>query len=204
MLTALATLLIAPFVPEGVTEYFPLNPGDEWQYVEEAESMTARTVDRVGEAVEIGGVKAFPVMTFTGEKEIDRAYYRVDEGKVMVVAFNKDKPLLTAYPIIKSPDLGEKWSHQGETYVQGALADLKLEGRVKKVASVEFDGKKVEALEIRLEATVLEEFGTKITFTQVATYGKGIGLIKMVSTSKLPKKTIKSTRRLVAYKPIKT
>ncbi len=204
MVSALFTLLVAPAALEGVADFFPLNPGDEWQYVEEAELMSARSVDRVGEAVEIGGIKVFPVITLTDDKEIDRVFYKVGEGSVSVVAFNKEKPLLAPYPIIKSPDLGEKWKHQGETYIQGALADLKLEGRVKRLSSVEFDGKKVEGLEVRLEATVLEEFGTKITFTQVATYGKGIGLIKMESTSKLPKKTIKSTRRLVAYTPIKT
>ncbi len=204
MVSALLTLLIAPTALEGVADYFPLNPGDEWQYMEEAEHMSARSVDRVGEAVEIGGIKVFPVITLVDDKEIDRVFYKVGEGSVSVVAFNKEKPLLSPYPIIKSPDLGEKWKHQGETYIQGALADLKLDGRVKKLSSVEFDGRKVEGLEVRLEATVLEEFGTKITFTQVATYGKGIGLIKMESTSKLPKKTIKSTRRLVAYTPIKT
>ncbi len=204
MVTALVTFMLASTALEGVGDFFPLNPGDEWQYVEEAERMSARSVDRVGEAVEIGGTKVFPVMTLADNKEIDRVYYLVGEGSVSVFAFDKNKPLLSPYAIIKNPTLGEKWKHQGETYVQGALADLKLDGRVKKLDSVEFDGKKIEGLEVRLVATVLEEFGTKITFTQVATYGKGIGLIKMESTSKLPKKTIKSTRRLVAYKPIKT
>jgi hypothetical protein len=204
MVTALLTLLAGTSPLESVADYFPLNPGDEWQYVEEAELMTARSVDRVGEPIELGGAKVFPVITLADNKEIDRVFYKIGEGSVLVVAFSKDKPLLAPYPIIKSPELGEKWKHQGETYIQGALADLKLDGRVRRLSSVEFDGKKVEGIEVRLEATVLEEFGTKITFTQVATYGKGIGLIKMESTTKLPKKTVKATRRLVAYTPIKT
>lgn len=203
MVCALFAVALAPAF-EGVGDFFPLNPGDEWHYVEEAQSVTAETVDIVGEGVEIGGVKVHPVITYSDKKEIDRAYYKVTEGVVSVVAFVQDKPLLSSYPIIKSPTLGEKWEHQGETYMQGAPADLKLNGRVKKLSSVEFDGKKYEGLEVRLEATILEEFGTKISFTQVATYAKGIGLVKMESTSKLPKKTIKSTRKLVTYKPIKT
>lgn len=201
-----SALLVASFAPAlaGVGDFFPLNTGDEWHYIEEAQSVTAETVDIVGEAVEIGGATVFPVITYSDKKEIDRAYYRVTEGAVSVVAFQKEKPLLAPYPIIKNPTLGDKWEHQGETYMQGAPADLKMDGRVKKLDSVEFDGKKYEGLEVRLEATILEEFGTKITFTQVATYAKGIGLVKMESTSKLPKKTIKSTRKLVSYKPIKT
>jgi hypothetical protein len=203
MVSALLAVSIAP-VFEGIGDFFPLNSGDEWHYVEEAQSITAETVDIVGEAVEIGGVRVLPVITYSDKKEIDRAYYKVTEGVVSVVAFIKEKPLLSPYPIIKSPTLGEKWEHQGETYMQGVPADLKMNGRVKKVSAVEFDGKKYEGLEVRLEATILEEFGTKVSFTQVATYAKGIGLVKMESTSKLPKKTIKSTRKLVTYKPIKT
>ena len=203
MLTALAALVVTAPI-EGIGDYFPLNPGDQWIYSEEAEVMTVRTVDTVGDAVEINGKKVYPMITSSDEKEVDRVYYWVGEGTVQVVAFKKEEPLLSPYAILKSPDLSDKWSHRGETFMQGMPADLKLEGRVKKVSPVEFDGRKVEALEVRLEATILEEFGTKITVTQVATYGKGVGLIKMESTSKLPRKSVKSARRLTSYKPKQT
>jgi hypothetical protein len=72
---------------------------------------------------------------------------------------------------------------------------------VKKSGSEEFKGQKFETIEVRLEATMMESFGTPYKVTQVATYGKGIGLLKMESTTKLPKRTIKMSRRLVEYKP---
>lgn len=204
MLAALAVVVLGPPPAEGIAEYFPLNVGDTWSYTDKNDSITARTVDTVGEPIEIGGLPAFPVISSQDGKEYDRAYYRVSEGTVEVVSFIKDKPLLAPYPVLQSPELGGKWSHTGETYMQGEPADLKLEGSVRRVAAVEFQGKKYEALEVRLEGTILEEFGTKVTFTQVATYGKGVGLIKFESTTRLPKRTVKGSRTLTAYKPAKT
>jgi hypothetical protein len=202
MVTALVALCaLAPV--EGIADYFPLNPGDQWIYTEESDAITAITMDTVGEMVEIEGKQSYPVITSRDDKELDRVYYRVLEGTVEIVAFDKAKPLLAPYAVLKSPDLATKWSYKGETYMQGSPADLKMEGRVKRAGTVEFEGRKLDALQVTLEATILEEFGTKVTVTQVATYGKGVGLIKMESTSKLPKKTVKSVRRLTAYKPIK-
>jgi hypothetical protein len=204
MLTAIAAAILAPAPLEGIGEFFPLNPGDQWTYTEESDVMTTTTTDTVGEPIEMSGKKVFPIVTANDGKEVDRVYYWVGEGVVQVVGFKKDEPIVAPYAVLKSPDLGDRWSFKGETVMQGVPADLKLEGRVKKAGQVEFEGRKVDALEVRLEATILEEFGTKVTTTQVATYGRGIGLLKMESTAKLPRKTVRMVRKLVAYRPIKT
>ena len=149
-------------------------------------------------------IKNFKKASSNDDKEIDRVYYWVGEGTVDILAFDKEKPLLSTYSVLKNPAVSDKWSYKGETYMQGTLADLKMDGRSKKISQIEFEGKKIDAIEVRLEATILEEFGTKITVTQVATYGRGVGLVKMESTSKLPRRTVKSTRKLTAYKPARS
>ncbi|MCH8979361.1 MAG: hypothetical protein IH945_08990, partial [Armatimonadetes bacterium] len=117
--------------------------------------------------------------------------------------FKKNKPLESAYTILRLPEMGERWDYIGETFVGGDLADLQMTGRVKKSGRKEFDGKMIDTLEVRLEATILEEFGTPIKVTQVAIYGRGVGLLSMDMTTKLPKTTEKTKRRLVKYTPKK-
>jgi hypothetical protein len=200
-MTALFVFALAAQTPApGVSEYFPLNPGDSWVYQDSGEGGDAVTTDTVGDPIVIKGIKVFPVVSTTDEKESGRVYYKLGEGEVTIVAFKKDQPLSKPYAIVKTPDMGG-WRYQGETFMLGAPMDLTLDGRVKKAGTVEFDGKKVEAIEVRLEAKLMEEFGTPWTVIQVATYGKGIGLIRMDSTTKLPRRTEKVTRKLIAYKP---
>jgi len=192
--------LVAQTPAPGVSEYFPLNPGDAWVYEDSGAGGDAVTTDTVHDPIEIKGIKVFPVVSTTDEKEAGRVYYRLGEGEVTIVAFKKSEPLSKPYAIVKTPDMGN-WHYQGETFMLGAPMDLILDGKVKNAGTVEFDGKKVEAIEVRLEARIMEEFGTPWTVTQVAIYGKGIGLIRMDSTTKLPRKTLKVTRKLIAYKP---
>jgi hypothetical protein len=201
MTSLIALALLAPTPLEGITDFFPLNVGDSWIYAEESENFELRTIDTVGDPVEReGGLRMIPVVTTRDNKELDRVYYQVGEGQVSVVAFKKDKPLLTPYPILVSPDMKSSWKHKGETFMQGELTDVSMEGHVKK-GSVEWGGKKIDSLEVRLEATLMESFGTPYKVSQVATYGRGVGLIKMESTTKLPKRSLKMTRRLVEYRP---
>ncbi len=198
MVALIAAALLAP---EGISDYFPMNPGDTWVYKEVTDKFEVRTTDKVGDPIEKDGYKLFPVITSRDDKELDRVYYRLGEGEILVAAFKEKETLLAPYPILRSPELGSKWTHKGETFMEGALTDLTLEGSVRKSGSAEFKGQKVDTLEVRLEATVMESFGTPYKVTQVATYGKGIGLLKMESTTKLPKRTVKMTRSLVEYRP---
>lgn len=201
MVGCLLIAILAQKEPDSIGAFFPLNPGDSWVYSEVSEFGTAESTDTVGDPVQIGGETAFPVVTTASGKETGRVYYHLGAGQVTIVAFEEKRPLLTAYPILKSPVLGDSWTYKGETQFMGGLADMQLKGRVKKLGEKEFNGKKLEVLEVTLEQRIMEEFGTPITITQVATYGKGIGLLSMKSTSKLPKRTEKSSLQLVSYKP---
>ena len=194
---------VAPMGWADVSEFFPLNPGDQWVYTEETDRGTARVTDTVGEMVDIDGVECYPVITRRGKRELERVYYHLGEGEVTLVAFNKAEPLGGAYPILQLPEMGGRWDYVGETFVGGDLADLKMTGRVKKSGRKEFGGKKVDTIEVRLDATILEAFGTPIKVTQVAIYGRGIGLLSMDMTTKLPRTTEKTKRRLVKYTPKK-
>ena len=119
----------------------------------------------------------------------------------MIVAFNNKETLISPLPIVRVPNGSSKWSYMGETVMNGAPADVKYEGSVKRIGKRKFDGKSVDAIEVRLVATMLEAFGTKFTVDQVAVYGKGIGLLSMNMETKTPRRKIKMTRRLVSYTP---
>ena len=194
-----ALIALVAFAP-GIADFFPLNPGDSWVYAESTDGFDVRVTDTVGDMVDVEGQKMTPIITSRGEKELDRAYYRVGEGEVLLVAFKEKELLLTPYPILVSPEIKSSWKHRGETVMEGAPTDVSMEGTVKK-GTTDWKGGKIDTLEVRLEATLMESFGTPYKVTQVATYGKGVGLIKMESTTKLPKRTIKVSRKLVEYRP---
>lgn len=215
MLTAivLAAVVAPPLTFEEVSEYFPLNPGDQWVYEDKNDDGSMRVTDTVGEVttikenLRVGGVMSLketvctPVITTRAGSELDRVYYTVSEGEVRVVAFSAKHTLVLPYPIVRIPGESSKWSHIGDTVMEGAPADLSLEGSVKRIGNRKFDGKSVAAIEVRLEATMLAKLGTGFTVTQVAVYGKGIGLLSMNMETKLPRRKIKATRKIVSYTP---
>ena len=201
MIASMILSLSAPLVWADVSEFFPLNPGDQWIYAEENDRAKFRVTDTVGEMVDIEGIDCYPVITTRGKREQDRVYYHMGEGEVVVVAFKQKEPLSSSYTILRLPEMGKTWDYVGETFVAGDLADLKMTGRVKSSGQKEFGGKKIDTIEVRLDATILEAFGTPTKVTQVAIYGRGIGLLSMDMTTKLPKSTEKTKRRLVRYTP---
>lgn len=200
MLSAIALLFASHTGLEGIAEYFPVVPGSSWVYQEESSTLKVQVEETVADPVEINGAQAYPIIVTRQGREIDRAYYQVGASEVNIVAFDEKKPLLSPYPIIKSPDVSERWDHKGETMMLGGLADMKMTGRAKFAGEETFAGEKIKTLEVRVEATILEEFGTPIQSTQVAVYGKGVGLLRMESTTKHKRTTERSSRKLIAYR----
>lgn len=215
MLTTLVLAAIAaqPLTFEEVGEYFPLNTGDSWVYQEEGDDGSMRVTDTVGELtvikerVRIGGkmsikeTEGTPVITTRAGRELSRAYYSISEGEVRVVALMEKAALETPYPIVRLPGRSSKWSHSGDTVMEGAPADVSYEASVKKIRQQPFEDGRIDAIEVRLVATMLEKLGTKFTVIQVAIYGKGVGLLSMKMETILPRRKIKSTRTLISYKP---
>ena len=201
MIASMIIALSAPLVWADVSEFFPLNPGDQWIYMEETGRGKYRVTDIVGDMVDIEGIDCYPVITKRGKREIERVYYHMGEGEVVVVAFKRLEPLSSTYPIVRLPEMGKEWEYVGETFVAGDLADLTMKGKVKFSGRKEFDGEKIDTIEVRLEATILAAFGTPTEVVQVATYGRGVGLLSMDMTTKHPKTTEKSKRQLIRYTP---
>ena len=201
MISSIILAAIAPIGWANVSDFFPLNTGDKWSYTEESDGIKSRVTDTVGEMVDIEGLDCYPVITKRGKRELDRVYYHMGEGQVFIVAFKELEPLGVAYPIIQVPEMGDSWDYVGETVVGGDLADLTMHGRVKRSGRKEYDGKKIDTIEVKLEATILAAFGTPVKVTQVAVYGRGVGLLSMDMTTRLPKTTEKTKRRLIKYTP---
>lgn len=201
MLALLAFSLVYSSPLVGVEDFFPMSVGNRWIYREISGSSQAESTDTVLAAEEVQGVMRTPIITTFSKREVDRAYYAVIQGEVHIVAFVKNNPLTTSYAILKDPTVAKNWKHDGETFMQGAPADMKLSGNVKFGKKEEFDGRLVDTIVVTLDTILLEKSGSPIKSNQVAVYGRGIGLIRSESTFKLKKRTEKATRQLVKYIP---
>ena len=200
MLCAIALLVAGSTPVESMSAYFPVVPGSSWVYQESNGTIEGQVEDKVLDPVEIGGETAYPITVNRQGKELDRAYYQVGASQVAIVAFEKKEPLTSPYPIIMNPDVKSHWEHKGDTMMLGAPADLRMTGSAKYGKEETFAGEKIQTLEVTLKATILEKFGTPIETTQVAVYGKGVGLLRMDATTKRKAGTQHSSRKLIAYR----
>ncbi len=199
MLTLLLSYSLLGEQETDAIEFFPMVAGSSWAYLDVNDGGRFETTDTVLVEEEVSGTHCTPITTSFGGKEVDRAYYAVKGGEIHIVAFDRRNPLTSSYAVLRSLGGDGKWTHDGETFMHGAPADMSLKGRVSKGKDESFDGQAVETLVVTLEMKVLEKFGTPITSVHTAVYGRGIGLLRSESKVKLKKRTEQSSRRLLAY-----
>lgn len=208
MLTSTTIALIAlsqsTASPSVVSEYFPMNPGDEWTYEERSEGRGQTSEDSVGSAVPINGIPAFPISTRLDGRPSGVAYHAFVGDSVMIVAFDIKKPLEPPYPILKC-DANRRgtWEYTGTTSFMGEFANLSLKGSTKPGPTMDVLGTKRETIEVTLDAVVsvpeLPKAGVKNQ--QIAIYAKGIGLVELRETSQVSNRREERTRKLISYKP---
>jgi hypothetical protein len=183
-----------------VADFFPLVPGTTWEYQEVA-GFNARTYkDVVGEPVEVGGKMAYPVISMVDKKEDGRMYYMVEGNTLFLVAYDANKPLGSARPIVKFGPGTTKWEFEGDTMFLSSPAAMKMKCQATLKGKKEIFGKEVEMLEVRFEGQ-LGEAGTSIRSNQVAYYAKGIGLYEMLSDNTIGQSKSKSSLKLLKFVP---
>lgn len=174
--------LIALAAPLDAREFFPLQPGVEWQYEVVEGKQRTMTTDLALSPVKLGSETATPVVTSSGGRELDRRFFVADQQQVRLVAFDANRPLPDPYAVLKVGEGTVEWTYQGATILLGGPASMQMEGTSRRRGTVEFEGRKVDALEVVLEAKIGGDRGTLLESKQVSTYGRGIGLIKMTES----------------------
>jgi hypothetical protein len=191
-------LLVAAVLAPNISEFFPLNPGDTWEYVAEGQGGTIRLTNRVQPAKEVGDVPAaFPVDTIVQGRTTGTTYYMVKDNSVYVVAFDIKKPLFEPRQMLTLEEKTAKWDYQfTEDYLP---VDVKNEATLRGRRKV-LD-REVDVLELKVDAVLGDPKGANERMTQVFLYGRGIGLIEMTEERKVAKNTFKRKMRLAKYTP---
>ena len=193
-LAAAFLFLATPATPDAI-EFFPLVKGNRWVYQDTMNEYT----DEVGVPVTIGGQPATPVTTILSGKPLDTVFYRVEKDSISIVAYKANEPLPAPIPVFQ---LGEKnWTFSGVTKWLGGPAPISIKGSSSLGGRQKVLGKEVEVLVVRLNAKIGGENGASINVNQVATYARGIGLVKMEQENVVNKQKQKSKVELLRFEP---
>ena len=178
-------------------DFFPLTEGRKSTYEEKSVTYSV-TTDVVGKEEEIGHHKGTHVTTFQNEKAISHAYYRIDSDGVYLLAYALENPLPTPMPLFKMGAKKTVWEFGGVTGTKEGAEGMKLKGESELKGQKEVFGQKVDVLEVKITAEV--GFGaSREIVEQQATYAKGIGLVELVSKTRVGKKSAESSLKLVKF-----
>lgn len=193
-MTALVAMAV---LSPNIAEFFPLNPGDTWEYLVEGVGGTIRMTSRVKEEVEVGDSTAFPVETLLQGRVTGTTYYRVKDNSVYVVAFDIKRPLFDARRMLTVDSKTVKWDYQ---FTEDLLpVDVKNEATLRGRRKV-LD-RDVEVLELKVDAVLGDPRGANERMTQVFLYGRGIGMFEMTEERKVARNTFKRKMKLAKFTP---
>ncbi len=205
MLSAVCALVIAPAAVD-LREYFPIEQGTTWDYIEIVGEGESRYRSEAGKPYDLDGQMVYPIITKQHGRSIGISYYDINSDSIHIIASGYNPSPSPPVPVLMNPEYREKWKYEGLSNATGAIGEMELEGKGKVLKSVKWNGKTYEGIEIRLDATTVEQVsastGAKTKTEQVSTYAKGIGLIEMKSTTKIGKETYRSTIKLDKFKPV--
>jgi hypothetical protein len=199
---ALTTFVLAAAVVSSgsaaltAADFFPLNPGDEYTYIDDAGRQKWTIIDRVAGPVKVGDREAFRVDSYLGGKVFGSSFYVQDAKEVVVAAYEADKPLPVPLPIFKLPGGTNSWEFEGPTTMITMEVNTRLQGSVKNIKPVKVLGKDREALEVKLVV-----FDGTVQTEQTSIYAKGIGLVEMKEVTQMNKTKQQRVRRLISYRP---
>ncbi len=180
-------------------DYFPLEPGSRWVYLEQNGGLGEEYEDRAGVAVTLGTNLCNPVSTYSHNKLLASVYYRVEADTVYLAGFDLKRPLPNPYPILKVGPGKTSWKYSGGTQFYSGPATLDLKGESHAIKDMEWSGKKVPALQVHLEAIITGMDGVVIKSNQVGIYAKGIGLVELRDSGSIGKERSVRSRKLIFY-----
>lgn len=169
-----------------------MKKGTRWVYRDTVNEYS----DVAGDAVELNGEKVVPVVTYLDGRKAETTFYLTTPKGLFIAAYDLKKPLPSPIPVFKT---GEKsWTFSGLTQWLGGMSSIEMKGSCSLKGKRKALGKDVETLEVRLEAKIGGAEGGTMSVKQIATYGKGIGMVKMDQINIVAGKEQKSTVELVS------
>ncbi|MCU0316217.1 MAG: hypothetical protein MUC92_06465 [Fimbriimonadaceae bacterium] len=195
-LLALATLTSSP----KVENYFPLTEGLTLTYENRVAKETWTSVDVVGAPVKVGERMATPIITRVSGREVDRAYFVIEDETVLLVAFSAERPLATPYPMLKVGSSRVNWDFAGNTVMQGEETEQMSKGWSRPSRPRTLDKKRFNTVEMSIEDVVGAASGVPVVTRYTGIYGEGIGLVEMTSVETIGRQRTERTRRLVSMR----
>jgi hypothetical protein len=188
----LAALLLAGLT---AADFFPLPEGRRATYEERGIGFIV-TTDVVGPKVDYGSDRATQVITFQNSKPLNTAFYRVEQDAVYLLGYDKDNPLPSPMPVFKMGEKKTTWEFRGATGATKESELVEATGEAEIKPAKEFLGQKVQFLEVKITAKVGVGPAAEIV-EQKAAYAKGIGLVELTSKTRVGKRSVESTLKLV-------
>lgn len=204
MLTALAAVAVVQTVGTAV-DYFPIVPGNEWEYQDTDNGTQSRVRDIVLKPEQLGDELYFPVESTIQGRQPERVYYRVLAGQIDVMGFDPDHLLPEPYPIFKLPRPGQllTWKTTAETAILDQRGPIVMTGSARWIPRYSYAGKLLPAVEVTIhsEFAVSLSDGKKVTSDQISLYVKGFGQVRYRDTGQLGKQRFARIRKLISFKP---
>lgn len=181
------------------SEYFPLEPGVRWHYVERSEGRNTTFVDEVKPPVKIAERTCVPIETRTEGKPYETRYYNVQGDTVLLVAYDPSSPLDPPIPILKLASHKTDWTYAGFTIMLTGSVPLEFKATgtpkgKRKILDVER-----ECYEVVMDAKIDGGRGLSVRSVQIALYARGVGLVEMKQQTTVGTKTTESTTKLIKF-----
>lgn len=187
--------------PLTAADFFPVVPGTVRSYMDSADTLVI-SIDEVGAPVDFGGAQATPIAGKDGKKLIGTSYYRVEPNAVYLVGYDPKHPLPQPMPVLEYDGKPDKWSFDGTTSAGTDGDSLHLDGQSKRIPDQEVLGHMLPAIEVTMRATIGVGKNQEHD-EQIAVYAKGVGLVQLITKTKVGRRTQSATRRLTKIEEAK-
>lgn len=193
----IAAIILQAALTLEIGEFFPLTAGTNWTFESLQGTSKITSTEEAFPSEDVGGQPAIPKRTMIGGRIVQTIYYRTSPDTVFIIGYKADRPFADPRPILKIADKGAKWDV--DTEEDGLPISLKNESSLKGRRKV-LD-REVDILELKSDVVVGDTQGIKEEFHQVATYGRGLGLVEMTEERRVNKNVYKRKVSLVKFTP---
>lgn len=185
---------------EDVKDYFPTAPGTTWTYRDTINKVESECEDKVLGSVTVEGVPTIAIHSRIDDRSFETTYYRIQNGEVILVAFDPKKPLKRPYPVLVLANGGTKnWSKDADTMIFDEVGEINMKCSATQLNQFEYKGERMPAIQVTIKGTVNLGPKSQVKSEQVAIYAKGIGLVRMRETGSFGKQKFVRMRELTSF-----
>ena len=174
------TLLIAAaFLAQQGASYFPMSPGNEWEYKVRFGNglFEISQIHRCGAPLIVSGVTVLPMEVILDGKSQSTTYYKEDAGYFWIAGSKEIGLFLAPQKMLPvNPKVGDKWEFRGDSNVMGRMVPTVIKSKISKKEKVNVSGKEEDALRVTTETVFGSDKSTaKINSSDL--YVAGIGMV---------------------------